>query len=557
MLAIDKGDWAAGVKSKKLVRFDASSRSLMSLLLLLQIHGVLGEKNCTAASVTGMVQVKNNTWCATTNEALEEVATCTIIDQFCVHDCPTCTQATLETLQLRKITSHSGHGRVSLCLKNVGFTSLKPFARLSGSLTGGLHIIGISVTSLDGLQNIDGFCLDTWSTSIYLYTDTLEDATALTGAIYDRSKIVVTSCAKLACVPFDWPENDKNGKRIRQHGYPCPNPSGPQTPAPFRVFGEHNYDAQLLMWFDATDISSLTLDSSGGVSEWRDKSGHARHLAQTEAARRPTYNAHSVAFSSDVKKHIKTATEDEFTSGPFHVFAKLNMGPASEHTKYVWDALPMDHMALSSGHSSEGSLMMYQGYQLHCVYNGYGKETVVEFVYNGHSSKMDAGEGGGWCTGTDGSNTAGIKGMIFGDDGGIRESLSKPTFSITEFLLYKGTLSEAERAMLQRHVSGDIVRTSSFWRLTSIRNTNEGFWCMGEIEFLDLSGARISTTGSRFSASSCADGDDCSASSGAYRAACAFNGGGTADDYCSDWTTDSGWIQIDFRYSATYVHERM
>ena len=42
------------------------------------------------------------------------------------------------------------------------------------------------------------------------------------------------------------------------------------------------------VWFDAADLSTLTLVSND-ASEWRDKSGNARHVSQATAARRPTY----------------------------------------------------------------------------------------------------------------------------------------------------------------------------------------------------------------------------------------------------------------------------
>jgi hypothetical protein len=45
----------------------------------------------------------------------------------------------------------------------------------------------------------------------------------------------------------------------------------------------------LALWVDASDASTLTLDGSNNVSEWRDKSGNARHLTQGTALNRPSY----------------------------------------------------------------------------------------------------------------------------------------------------------------------------------------------------------------------------------------------------------------------------
>jgi hypothetical protein len=46
----------------------------------------------------------------------------------------------------------------------------------------------------------------------------------------------------------------------------------------------------LVAWYDAQDGASIT-ESSGAVSQWNDKSGHAYHLTQTVAGAKPTYSA--------------------------------------------------------------------------------------------------------------------------------------------------------------------------------------------------------------------------------------------------------------------------
>ena len=48
--------------------------------------------------------------------------------------------------------------------------------------------------------------------------------------------------------------------------------------------------ASLAVWLDAADATTVTLNGST-VSEWRDKSGNARHAAQATAASQPTYTA--------------------------------------------------------------------------------------------------------------------------------------------------------------------------------------------------------------------------------------------------------------------------
>jgi hypothetical protein len=44
------------------------------------------------------------------------------------------------------------------------------------------------------------------------------------------------------------------------------------------------------LWLDAADASTITI-STGGISEWRDKSGNSRHATQSNTTRRPTVSA--------------------------------------------------------------------------------------------------------------------------------------------------------------------------------------------------------------------------------------------------------------------------
>lgn len=47
--------------------------------------------------------------------------------------------------------------------------------------------------------------------------------------------------------------------------------------------------AGLVLWLDASDASSVTLDGSNNVSQWNDKSGNGRHAAQATALNRPSW----------------------------------------------------------------------------------------------------------------------------------------------------------------------------------------------------------------------------------------------------------------------------
>lgn len=50
----------------------------------------------------------------------------------------------------------------------------------------------------------------------------------------------------------------------------------------------------LVLWLDAGDAASLTLDGSNNVSQWNDKSGNARHAVQATVLNRPGYYANQL-----------------------------------------------------------------------------------------------------------------------------------------------------------------------------------------------------------------------------------------------------------------------
>jgi hypothetical protein len=56
-------------------------------------------------------------------------------------------------------------------------------------------------------------------------------------------------------------------------------------------------------WHDASDPLSITLDATGKVIEWADKSGNGNHLTQGSANRRPYYNNGKVEFNTDSDTH--------------------------------------------------------------------------------------------------------------------------------------------------------------------------------------------------------------------------------------------------------------
>lgn len=78
----------------------------------------------------------------------------------------------------------------------------------------------------------------------------------------------------------------------------------------------------LAIWLDASDASTITLDGSNNVSEWRDKSGNARHASQSTVLNRPSYTTNGInglpAVVGDGSNDVMTWSH--FTSGTTHNF---------------------------------------------------------------------------------------------------------------------------------------------------------------------------------------------------------------------------------------------
>ena len=60
------------------------------------------------------------------------------------------------------------------------------------------------------------------------------------------------------------------------------------------------------LWLDGSDLSTFTLDVYNNISQWRDKSGNNRHVAQAVEANRPTLSTATLNGLNAVKFQVKT-----------------------------------------------------------------------------------------------------------------------------------------------------------------------------------------------------------------------------------------------------------
>lgn len=90
---------------------------------------------------------------------------------------------------------------------------------------------------------------------------------------------------------------------------PCTSRRVQQNPDLLRNWSPELIDSMIL-WLDAADDSTFTLDGSDNVEEWRDKSGNDFHMGQTTSTSRPARVVDGVEFGNpDSFSTVPSATE--------------------------------------------------------------------------------------------------------------------------------------------------------------------------------------------------------------------------------------------------------
>lgn len=102
----------------------------------------------------------------------------------------------------------------------------------------------------------------------------------------------------------------------------------------------------LSVWLDASDQNTVELDDTGGVSLWRDKSGHERHARQDRAEHRPRYELTALEGRPGLCFHESRATrldlpdlaEGKISATIFAVFSNPAAGDPRNHDPRIFTA---------------------------------------------------------------------------------------------------------------------------------------------------------------------------------------------------------------------------
>jgi hypothetical protein len=86
----------------------------------------------------------------------------------------------------------------------------------------------------------------------------------------------------------------------------------------------------LQLWLDGADTTTITLDGSSNISEWRDKSGNYRHATQATALNRPSYtssnqiNSINTPWFAGVSSRLTVPHAPEISASSYTVIAVVD-----------------------------------------------------------------------------------------------------------------------------------------------------------------------------------------------------------------------------------------
>lgn len=237
----------------------------------------------------------------------------------------------------------------------------------------------------------------------------------------------------------------------------APPPGGGGDPTPWTPDAAFD-STELLVWFDASDSSTITLDS-GAVSQWNDKSGNNRHAVQATSSKRPVVSAANMngldVLTFDGSDDSLYVNSWGSVSQPFTRCMVVDLYSAYDN---------FDHL-INSINASPNTADVFSGGALQQEINGANVNGVsisapAIFVrvseFNGSSSAvtMDGTRTAGGSGGSNGFDGIRIVGL---DDGGSY----KPPVRIAEFFVLSFVPDTTTRQKIEGYLAHKWGRTAA------------------------------------------------------------------------------------------------
>lgn len=245
------------------------------------------------------------------------------------------------------------------------------------------------------------------------------------------------------------------------------------------LWNPYHLGSALALWLDADDASTLTLNGST-VSQWRDKSGNARNLAQASAANQPTrtlngmngrtalsFNGTQWLFNPTNSPILKNAAGGSLTvvanygidslagstsvallggSGLKRISSVRNAG--NEGGTLRGDGRRLDADSISS--PTDPDAYANQTDVIQSVVNNYTGNEISQFVNGASAGTATFSSGGGNSSDTDASTI--LVGGFSNTDGATLTS-SQMHGLVSEVVLTQGNISALDRQRLEGYLA--------------------------------------------------------------------------------------------------------
>jgi hypothetical protein len=208
-------------------------------------------------------------------------------------------------------------------------------------------------------------------------------------------------------------------------------------------------------WYDAADASTITA-SSGAVSQWSDKSGNGKHLAQNTAANRPTTGSRTLNGLNVIDFD---GTSDQLTNSVFSVNT-LNVSIFSVQQHDVTNVQYMTAWAIARATPAEGQLLHASSGSYFSLGNRLPENNAVFYQENTKVECLSYVKTG------DMSQQAWTNGVVIGQNNtavttydtqnlalGSRFSANYLNGMISEFIVIPGAVSTSDRQKLEGYLA--------------------------------------------------------------------------------------------------------
>lgn len=174
----------------------------------------------------------------------------------------------------------------------------------------------------------------------------------------------------------------------------------------YRPFNDIMTDGNTLCYWDFSDLTTFTRDSSNYVSRWNDKYSSGRDFVQDISINRPIYDSSNGLIFDGTNSYIKTVQFSPSYSSPLYFY--IVMKRITHTTTFLMDGYTQNNIGLHNGTASY--VYNYIGWLIFEV----GQWAVLKMLYSGvGTSKMIKNSG----TPIIGNTVLTLQGITLADDG--------------------------------------------------------------------------------------------------------------------------------------------